>query len=171
MHINSWRETYAGILPDATLAALSVEKRMAMWDEILREPESLGSTVVHLAEINGQLAGFGSCGSQRTKDLAIKGFSGEISALYVLRPFQGRGIGARLFRTMSSNLVNRAFKAASLWVLNENSVARRFYAQQGGRVVGEREDLRGDTVLTEIAYGWADLTELIQPVHKQHSQK
>lgn len=160
MHVASWRETYDGILPDAMLAALSVESRAAMWDQVVRQPASLGSTVVHLAEFDGMLAGFGSCGAQRTENLKIKGFDGEISAIYVLRTFQRKGIGARLLRTMAADLVSRALMAASLWVLRDNLVARRFYERNSAHVIGEREDVRNDVVLVELAYGWADLTQL-----------
>jgi ribosomal protein S18 acetylase RimI-like enzyme len=160
VHVTSWRETYAGILPDAMLAALSVERRAAMWDQTLREPASPGSTVVHLAELNGEFVGFGSCGAQRTENLKAKGFGGEIGAIYVLQSFQRRGIGARLLRTMASDLLSRTFTAAGLWVLKDNPVARRFYERNGGQVICEREDVRSNTVLIEFAYGWADLTQL-----------
>jgi hypothetical protein len=65
MHVASWKETYAGMLPDAMLSALSVERRTAMWDRILREPEKADSTVVHLVEHQSQVVGFGSRRSQR----------------------------------------------------------------------------------------------------------
>jgi ribosomal protein S18 acetylase RimI-like enzyme len=163
MHVASWRETYVGILPDAMLAALSVESRATMWDQVMRQPASPGSTVVHLAELDRKLVGFGSCGTQRTENLKAKGFGGEISAIYVLRTFQRKGIGARLLRTMASDLVDRALTAASLWVLKDNPVARRFYERNGAQVIDEREDVRNDAVLVELAYGWADLTQLNQP--------
>jgi ribosomal protein S18 acetylase RimI-like enzyme len=159
-HVASWRETYSGILPDSILAALSVERRAAMWDQVMRQPASSASTVVYLAELDGPLVGFGSCGTQRTDILKAKGFSGEISAIYVLRASQRKGIGARLLRTMASDLMNRDLAAASLWVLRDNSVARRFYEQNGAQVVGEREDTLNEVVLVEVAYGWTDLTQL-----------
>jgi len=159
-HVASWRETYAGILPDAMLAALSVEGRAAMWGQVMRQPASSASTVVYLAELDGKLVGFGSCGPQRTENLKAKGFGGEIGAIYVLRAFQRKGIGALLLRTMASDLMNRALAAASLWVLRDNPVARRFYERNGAQVVGEREDVRNHAVLVELAYGWTDLTQL-----------
>jgi ribosomal protein S18 acetylase RimI-like enzyme len=162
MHVASWRETYVGMLPDAMLAALSVDRRTAMWEQILREAAAPGSTIVHLAVIDGKLAGFGSCGGQRNENLKLKGFNGEIGAIYVLQAFQRRGLGSRLLRTMASDLVSRTFTAASLWVLKDNAVARRFYERYGGRVIGEREDRRGDIVLAELAYGWAELEQLSQ---------
>jgi len=157
MHVASWRETYAGILPDAVLSALSVEGRTAMWGRILRDPEKADSTVVHLVEDGDRIVGFGSCGSQRSETLKNKGYDGEIGAIYVLRAFQRHGVGARLMSTMAFDLTSRGFNAASLWVLRENAVARVFYERFSGQVIEEREDVRGGATLVEVAYGWANL--------------
>lgn len=167
MHVASWRETYAGILPDKMLSALSVESRAAAWAKIMQEPANERSTVVYLAEHDGTIVGFGSCGAQRTDNLKTKGYDGEFSGIYVLRAFQGQGIGARLLGKMSLDLLARGFNAAALWVLRENPRARRFYEYHGGQLVAEREDIRGDATLFELAYGWTDLTtldRLIQPL-------
>jgi hypothetical protein len=83
MHVASWRETYAGILPDGVLSALSVQGRTAMWDRILRDPEKADSSVVHLVEDGDRIVGFGSCGSQRLETLKEKGYDGEIGHLCV----------------------------------------------------------------------------------------
>jgi ribosomal protein S18 acetylase RimI-like enzyme len=160
MHIASWRETYTGILPDAMLSALSVEGRAAMWGRMLRDPEKADSTIVHLVEDGDRIVGFGSCGSQRLETLKEKGYDGEIGAIYVLRAFQRQGVGARLMSTMAFDLTSRGFNAASLWVLRENAVARAFYERFGGRVVDEREDVRKEATLAEVAYGWANLKTL-----------
>jgi ribosomal protein S18 acetylase RimI-like enzyme len=56
--------------------------------------------------------------------------------------------------------LGRGFSAAALWVLRDNAVARRFYDQQGSKVIAEREDVRDGAVLVELAYGWADLKTL-----------
>jgi ribosomal protein S18 acetylase RimI-like enzyme len=159
MHVASWRETYPGIVPDKMLASLSVESRASIWVQIMREPATAGSTVVYLAEHDGTIIGFGSCGGQRTEDLKNKGYDGEVTAIYVLREFQKRRIGTRLFRAVSSDLIRRGFSAAALWVLRDNLRARRFYEYHGGHVIAEREDNRGDAVLIELAYGWLHLKD------------
>jgi ribosomal protein S18 acetylase RimI-like enzyme len=106
------------------------------------------------------IIGFGSCGAQRTESLRVKGYDGEVSAIYVLREFQKRKIGTRLFRAMSSDLQRRGLNAAALWVLRDNLRARRFYEHFGGKVIAERDDVRDGAVLVELAYGWPDLKEL-----------
>lgn len=160
MHVASWRETYTGLLPDKMLSSLSIDSRAAAWIKIMREPTTDLSTVIHLAEHAGAIVGFGSCGAQRTENLQTKGYDGEVSGIYVLREFQKRMIGLRLFRAMSSSLQQRRFRAAALWVLRENLSARRFYERLGGKVFAEREDVRDAAVLIELAYVWPDLTKL-----------
>jgi ribosomal protein S18 acetylase RimI-like enzyme len=160
MHIASWHETYTGLLPDKMLSALSVESRAAAWAKIMQEPATERSTVVHLAEHQGAIIGFGSCGAQRTESLKAKGYDGEVSGIYVLREFQKRKVGIHLFRAMSSDLIGRGFSAAALWVLRDNVRARRFYEHLDGKVIGEREDVRDGTILIELAYGWSDLKQL-----------
>jgi GNAT superfamily N-acetyltransferase len=159
MHVASWREAYTGVLPDNILSSLSIEGRVAMWDQILRQPTNSSSTVVYLAERDGTIVGFGSCGWQRAEDLKAKGYDGEFSAIYVLREFQGKGVGARLLGKMSLDLVGRGFESAALWVLRDNPKARRFYEHRGGQIIAEREDIRDDAVLIELAYGWNRLNE------------
>jgi ribosomal protein S18 acetylase RimI-like enzyme len=160
MHIASWHETYTGLLPDKILSSLVVESRAAAWAKIMQEPIAERSTVVYLAEHDKSIIGFGSCGAQRTENLKVKGYDGEISAIYVLREYQKRKIGTRIFRAMSSDLKRRGFNAAALWVLRENLKARRFYEHVGGKVIAEREDVRDGVVLVELSYGWRDLNEL-----------
>jgi ribosomal protein S18 acetylase RimI-like enzyme len=162
MHVASWRETYAGILPDRMLSALSIDARAAAWAKIMREPAIEHSAVVYLAEQEGSIIGFGACGAQRTENLRDKGYDGEFGAIYVLRAFQGQGIGACLLAKMFLDLLARGFSAAALWVLRDNQRARRFYEYHGGQLVAEREDIRGDATLVELAYGWPDLKSWVQ---------
>jgi ribosomal protein S18 acetylase RimI-like enzyme len=160
MHVTSWHQTYAGLLPDKMLSSLSVESRAAAWAKIMQEPATERSTTVYIAEHAGTIIGFGSCGAQRTNSLKDKGYDGEVSAIYVLREFQKRSIGTRLLHAMSSDLLRRGFIAAALWVLRDNLRARRFYERYAGQVIAEREDVRDATVLVELAYGWPDLAGL-----------
>jgi ribosomal protein S18 acetylase RimI-like enzyme len=160
MHVASWRETYADLLPAKLLSSLSVEARAAAWVKVMREPATGRATVIYLAEHERAIVGFGACGAQRTRNLKDKGYDGEVSAIYVLREFQKRKIGTRLFREMASDLERRGFGAAALWVLRDNSRARRFYEHHGGKVIAEKEDVRDGAVLIELAYGWPDLKEL-----------
>jgi ribosomal protein S18 acetylase RimI-like enzyme len=160
MHVASWRETYPGLLPDSMLTSLSVDKRLAMWQQVMGDTPPSGSPKVYIAEIDSKVVGFGSCCNQRTQTLRESGYDGEISAIYVLKAFQRRALGRRLLCAMASDLSGRGFGAVSLWVLRDNAPARHFYERYNAQVVAEREETRPDGVLIEVAYGWKPLAEL-----------
>jgi ribosomal protein S18 acetylase RimI-like enzyme len=162
MHVASWLETYPGLLPPSMLASLCVDKRAAMWSQVISATPTSGSANVYVAEIDGKIVGFGSCVGQRTQTLKDSGYDGEIRAIYVLKAFQRRALGRRLLHAMASGLSERGFTAASLWVLRDNASARRFYERYDGKVVAEREEPRPDGALSEVAYGWTQLSELSQ---------
>jgi GNAT superfamily N-acetyltransferase len=163
VHVESWRETYRGMVPDEMLAALSVQKRTDAWGQIMAGPSKDGGiTCVFLAVIDGVIVGFGSCGAQRTDTLRDRGYDGEVGAIYILQSVQGRGLGKRLMNSMVKNLRGRGFHGAALWVLRENARARRFYESGGGVKIGDRcEDRGGGVTFYEVAYGWPNLAAFV----------
>jgi ribosomal protein S18 acetylase RimI-like enzyme len=167
MHVASWLETYEGIVPDEMLAGLSVPRRTAAWEDILRDPTKHNDSVVYVNEARDTIAGFGACAGQRDLSLRNQGFEGEIGSLYVLRTFQRRGIGRALMSVLASDLLGRGLHGVALWVLQENIPARRFYEQCAGKIIGEKKDVRGETVLIEVAYGWTDIEVLRQRVQSR----
>lgn len=162
LHVASWHQTYTGIIPDDMLAGLSVEAQTAMWSKILSDPAAFGGTAVFVAEDGGRIVGFGSCGQQRDQTLADAGFGGEVGAMYVLRSHQNRGVGRLIMAAMSQFLSGLGHKAASLWVLRENTRARTFYEGLGGEIVGEKREEQPEATLIEVAYGWRDLSRLVR---------
>ena len=162
VHVASWLETYTGILPDELLANLSVDARVAMWAGVLGDLKANTGMTVYVAEDRERLVGFGACGKQRDEALAGLGFSGEIGAIYILRSHQHLGLGRSMMSLMAQALLEADRRAATLWVLRENLIARSFYERLGGRVVGEQKEERPDAILVEVAYGWDDLSVLVR---------
>ena len=70
-------------------------------------------------------------------DGVVKGFilvkDGEVRKLFVEPMLQGRGIGARLLEYALEHL-----GAKTLWALEKNAGAIRFYQRHGFRLTGER---------------------------------
>jgi ribosomal protein S18 acetylase RimI-like enzyme len=156
VHIACWRETYVDILPDEMLAALDIDARANMWASALSDPANF----VSVLESAGEMVGFGACGDQRGPALRIAGYDSEIVAIYLLRLTQGAGAGRNLMRHMAVWLAERGKKGLSLWVLDENQKARRFYERLGAEICGEREVRLPQAVLKEVAYGWLDVRAL-----------
>jgi ribosomal protein S18 acetylase RimI-like enzyme len=153
VHILSWRETYPGMLPDRMLEHMSVAAEAIRWQRMLDHPRAGG--IAFVAEQYGAIVGYGSCGEQRTSLLHGRGFTGEVGELYVLRSAQRQGAGSGLMRAMADALLERRHRAMSLWVLEQNQAARRFYEGLGGTLIARKR-----AELAEVAYGWSDLRRL-----------
>jgi ribosomal protein S18 acetylase RimI-like enzyme len=150
VHVQAWREAYPGLIPEEILAGLDPRQRAAMW----RDGLAHGTAAVWLAERDGTLVGFGASGGQRDPSLP---YSGEISAVYVLRDGQRLGIGSALMAAMAKDLLAAGHAGVTLWVLEGNHPARRFYEALGGSEVARREQCRAGHTAVGVAYGWADL--------------
>jgi ribosomal protein S18 acetylase RimI-like enzyme len=152
VHVQAWRESYRELIPQATLDALSVEKRAAQWRHTLGNADR--STFV--AEVGGAVCGFASGGGILWSRLST---GNEVSALYLIEAAKRRGVGRALFRAELTALAGRGFTSTGLWVLTGNGPARRFYEAMGGRAAESRIDTIGGLALDEISYVWDDLTE------------
>ncbi|HEX9444261.1 MAG TPA: GNAT family N-acetyltransferase [Candidatus Binatia bacterium] len=155
-HVDSWRTTYAGILPDAYIAGMSYEARERAWRKNLAGGDR--DECVYLAENEkGEVAGFASGGPERSGDAVYRG---ELYAIYLLQRFQRRGAGRQLTRAVARRLFEAGHASMLVWVLVDNPAAG-FYAALGGEVVAEKPVEIGAARLLEAAYGWKDLRLLI----------
>ena len=150
VHVETWQAAYAGIVPDAVLAGLSIEQRTQRWQEnISRQPPDHYCFVA--AAGDGQVVGFASGGPELREDPYYKG---ELYALYVLPQYQGRGMGRALLQAGAAWLRQRGFSNMLIWVLKDNQAGRAFYAALGGRPVREMPIAIGGTLLQEVGYGY-----------------
>jgi GNAT superfamily N-acetyltransferase len=158
IHVDSWRTTYAGIVPDEYLASLSCERREEIWRDSLADGGRADFTFV-AEDARGEVIGFATGGPERSGNLVY--YSGELYAIYLAPAFQRQGIGRRLFDAVVNRLLTQNYDSLLVWVLAENP-ARRFYEALGGKVVTEKQIEIGGASLVEVAYGWKVLqtTEL-----------
>jgi len=162
VHVESWRTTYKGLLPDDYLANLTYEQREPRWREILSKP--VGHSLVYVAEDNaGNVVGFASGGPERSRDPV---YTGEVYAIYLLERWQGQGIGRQLTITLVTQLIQRGFTSLLIWVLADNT-SRQFYEALGGQQVRERLEMTGGVELMDVAYGWLDARTLIDAQVRQ----
>jgi ribosomal protein S18 acetylase RimI-like enzyme len=160
INVASWQETYVGLMPPEVISRVTQEGRTRMWTDILNSAEVTVSLAVFVAERDDETVGYVSVGNQRDKGLLERGFSSELTAIYVLEAAQRLGIGRALLRHSFHHLTKFDHTKSSLWVLDSNRKARSFYEAIGGQIVLEREEVRSDTILREVAYGWDDLSSL-----------
>jgi ribosomal protein S18 acetylase RimI-like enzyme len=153
VHVDSWRSSYHGLVPDEFLAGLSYEQRTRAWTKNLSE--SGNDTFLFVAEKDvSEIVGFVSAGPERENDPV---YHGEVYAIYLLHQFQNQGIGRKLMETGLQELSERGFSSMLLWVLEENTSARKFYEALGGEYLRKKPIDIGGKGLFEVAYGWNPL--------------
>ncbi|WP_235548879.1 GNAT family N-acetyltransferase [Paenibacillus sp. Soil522] len=139
-HIDSWRSTYKGIISDSVLSELSVEKRKNSWLWTFNNPND--DEKIYVAEdINGGIIGFANGGRSRNDEFKQ---DGELYAIYLMKDHQGLGIGKLLLNVIVNSLKVNNYSSIMLWVLNDNPSVG-FYQALGGRVIGQKEIIIGET--------------------------
>lgn len=152
VHVDSWRSTYANILPDEYLNNLSYEGREKLWENNMSQSE------VYVAEnLAGEIVGFSMGGRERSEK--YKDFTGELYAIYVLKEYQGQGIGKMLVRPIIEDLIELQIFSMLVLVLEKND-SRYFYEALGANQVDVLEIVISGTILNEIVYGWNDIRRI-----------
>ena len=152
VHRESWRTTYAGILPLAVIEREAGPRSEASWRARLERDGGDRATWVALR--GGEVVGFASCGEARHR---LEGLEAEVYALYVLQPHQRRGVGRELVGACARHFARQGLFGFYLWVLKANH-ARLFYEALGGRELAQKREPLGEHSFTQVAYGWHDLT-------------
>jgi ribosomal protein S18 acetylase RimI-like enzyme len=125
VHVDAWRAAYADIVPDEHLRSLSVDRREASW----RDAIARGVPEVWVAERDGKVAGWIAVGASRDADAAVG--MGELQAIYIAPDRWSTGVGRALWEAGQRRLVEHRFTAVTVWVLEENARAIRFYRAAG----------------------------------------
>lgn len=141
VRIETWRAAYAGLIHQAVLDRMDVDREAArraeLWEQYHSDPR--GAELI--AEADGELAGWAVVGPSLDDDLPE---DGQIYAIYALPSFWSAGVGRALMTDAETRLRAAGFETAHLWVLEGNERAASFYERHGWRedgVVKDDEDL------------------------------
>ncbi len=161
VHVDSWRTTYRGLLPDEHLAGLTYERRERLWREAIGTPRAGSFVLVATATDSGEIekpgetapvAGFVSAGPELS---GRPSYRGEVYAIYLRDDYHGRGIGRQLMNAAAKRLAEAGLDSLLVWVLQDNP-SRHFYAALGGVEVTTKLVIQGEVMFDEVAYGWPD---------------
>ncbi len=123
VHWKCWQEVYPGLVSQAYLDSLTLEK----CEEIaFRWPDNI--LVAKDADRVVGFVGYGDRGGEAPD-------TGEVFALYVLPEYHGTGVGQRLMEAALERLAT--YPQLCLWVLKDNGRAIRFYEKCGFHATGE----------------------------------
>jgi GNAT superfamily N-acetyltransferase len=150
IHVAGWQAAYRGQMPDALLDGLSVEKRTEHWRQRIGAPRSPEERT-WVAEDGGAIVAFANTGPSRDADATPA--AAELFALYADPVRWGTGAGRLLLSHAVDDVTRRGASAVTLWVLDTNVRARRFYGLAGFRADGGvKRAPFGGVVLTELRY-------------------
>ena len=152
LHVETWRETYAGLLPAAYLGAMDAKRHARRWRAQLVAVVKPAPVLV--AEHRCGLVGY-CAGGQGAESEA------EVFTLYVLRKTQGGGLGAELLRDMARVLKADGARSLHLWVLAGNVRAHAFYQHLGGASDRSRPVAGWGGGLMETRYVWPSIDALV----------
>jgi ribosomal protein S18 acetylase RimI-like enzyme len=153
VHVESWRSTYRGVLPDDFLDSLNAPRYAERWRRSLEDE----GTRVYVAEDGHEVVAFASCGRERAGEDAYRG---ELYAIYVLQGAQRRGHGKSLVRAAVGGLRELDLHDMIVWVLRENAGARKFYERLGGVYLRTQPITIGSALFDEVSYAWSSLEDV-----------
>ena len=158
LHIESWRNSYRGILSDDYLDNEIVGDRQQLWKARF-STESTHRRYVLVAEIQTELTGFVCVLLDEDP-----GWGACLDNLHVRPGFNGRGIGRQLFaRAARWIMTTEPEWPMHLWVFEANVSARRFYEAFKGEVVERKiKPMPGGTDVSSLRYVWRDLRMLLE---------
>jgi ribosomal protein S18 acetylase RimI-like enzyme len=137
----TWRVAYAHVFPREALAEQFID--VARWRRNIATPPAGWTTFVAGAPV----AGFACVGPSRDEPDV-----GELYAIYVQPQSWSLGVGRALIASAEQQL-GRSYDEGTLWVLEHNPRARRFYERAGWHVDGGRKNYeRWNVRAPEIRY-------------------
>lgn len=143
IHIETWRDTYPGLLPQRMIDSMTLERNIPMWKEIIEK-----DSYHNFGAFSGnELLGMGTAGKPRL-DL---GFDAEIWSMNVPKRNQGIGAGKRIFEVLLQELRLGGAKKIYLTCVDKNFNALAFYQHMGGK---QASDLLLRDGYQELLFSW-----------------
>ena len=126
VHVDSWRETYAGVLGEDHFSEAAFSRRLQFWTSYLSLAPRPGQMIV--AELDDVVVGFACAGEARGPD-AEHGFvparALHLFSIYLREGAHGGGLGQLMIDAALRD------EPAQLWVLRGNQRAIAFYRRNG----------------------------------------
>jgi len=164
VHVETWQSSYAGLLPDALLVAMSDVRQSAWWSPRALDDPPPGRAGIFVADDDEMgVVGFTSGGADARHARGPRrrrGAGWGRSTPSMSSPTsRNRGLGRALLDALFGQFVADGYDTAILWMLAENPTRFFYEAAGAARVVGgaHRTPLAGADCRGGGAYAWRDL--------------
>jgi ribosomal protein S18 acetylase RimI-like enzyme len=177
----SWRAAYDGVIPAGILARLTGPRSVALNSEAIRRERWTGMIVAETADkataragtaggagagddaragAGGRAVAFASFGPERGADGQLGPAPGpgqeesraELYAIYAVPAQWSTGAGRALMDAVLERTRAAGYASISLWVLQDNPRARRFYERAGFCLTADSQVLEDLGDVTEVRY-------------------
>lgn len=162
VHIDTWHTTYKTIVPNELLNHLSYKQSE---DRFKNKIENAADSYFILVAENEDKQIVGFCDGEPERSEHYHGY-GEINAIYILRKYQGLGIGRRLIVEAVKRLRQLELEKLIIWVLNDNIESRKFYENLGGKATENKVKNFYGTDLDLVGYTWENLDSINSKISK-----
>lgn len=151
VHVRSWQSAYRGLIPQNYLDGLDPSSRAEGWRRSVRDANSPRGGTLVATDGDGTIVGFANIGPTRDEDAGDA--VGEVLAIYLAPGAWGKGYGRALMAAALQRLAQAGYQQVTLWVLDSNARARRFYEAAGFEPDGAvKTDDRLGFRLAEVRY-------------------
>jgi ribosomal protein S18 acetylase RimI-like enzyme len=149
--VRSWQEAYRGLLPQGFLDSLDPAARTQGLRQAIENQRPPADAFIVLTD-RARVVGFAIISASRDQDNPAAAV-GELCSIYLHPDTWGRGLGGLLLDRAVALLTDAGNRAATLWVLAENTRAIRFYESAGWRLDGAVKQVKlADALVTEVRY-------------------
>jgi GNAT superfamily N-acetyltransferase len=154
VHVDSWRTTYKNIIPDEFLKKLSYDQRTDLWNRNITKE---GNYVFVAENDEGEIIGFADCGKRESNNATN---SGDLTAIYLLLEYQGKGIGKQLLKQLFLQFEELGFNRVFVEVLEDNKT-RYFYEYYGANLLKSEKITIAGAELNLLIYEWNNLNQVL----------
>lgn len=142
VNVYTWKTQYSGLMPEDV-----IDNRVANVEQMAMKNKQriIDDDNYIVAEVDGTIVGFTRFARSTYKDYEN---AGEIYALYLLKGFNGKGIGRKLFEVAKDELKKAGYNKMIIKCLKGNPTLD-FYKYMGGEVIGEDKMIMDSAVLEE----------------------
>lgn len=146
--VDSWNETYKGIIDDEYLASLDYQIQTDRYIESFDEYKY--NVLVACEKKTNKIIGY-SCFSTNENEF-VDNTDCELVSLYLAPGYTGKGIGKSLFRETIKILKGYNKRNMLVWCIKENKNAIKFYQKLGGNKIAEKFAKIGSRVYPEYGF-------------------